>query len=114
MALIFFILGWITVRGRSRFTWVEGSFRGVSRVPGKASTRLVIGQIVGHYRIESKLGEGGMGIVYRALDVHLDPPVAIKVLRPDAVADPERRRRFVREARAASALNHPNIVTIPR
>jgi serine/threonine protein kinase len=72
----------------------------------------VIGQTVGHYRIESLLAEGGMGVVYRAIDVHLDRAVAIKVLRPDAVADPERTRRFVREARAASALNHPNIVTI--
>ena len=53
-----------------------------------------------------------MGVVYRAVDVRLERPVAIKVLRPDAVADRERTRRFVREAKAASALNHPNIVTI--
>jgi serine/threonine protein kinase len=95
---------------------VESSIRPnrtvVSESHGRHQLALVIGQTVGHYRIESKVAEGGMGVVYRAVDVHLDRPVAIKVLRPDAVADPERRRRFVREARAASALNHPNIVTI--
>jgi len=72
----------------------------------------MIGQDVGHYRIEAKLGEGGMGVVYRAFDTHLDRPVAIKVLRPDATTSPERRRRFQQEAKAASALNHPNIVHI--
>jgi Tol biopolymer transport system component/predicted Ser/Thr protein kinase len=72
----------------------------------------MIGRILGHYRIESKLGEGGMGVVYRAVDTHLDRPVAIKVLPPEAVADPERKRRFVQEAKAASALNHPNIIHI--
>ncbi len=71
-----------------------------------------IGQILGHYRIESKLGEGGMGVVYRAFDTHLERLVAIKVFRPDAQISPERRRRFVQEAKAASALNHPNIITI--
>jgi serine/threonine protein kinase/tetratricopeptide (TPR) repeat protein len=72
----------------------------------------VIGQTLGHYRIEEKLGEGGMGVVYRARDTHLDRLVAIKVLRPDAVANPERKRRFVQEAKSASALNHPNIIHI--
>ena len=72
----------------------------------------MIGQTLGHYRIESKLGEGGMGVVYKARDTHLERPVAIKVLTADAVANPERKRRFVIEARAASALNHPNIITI--
>src|SRR5439155_14741444 len=72
----------------------------------------MIGQVLGHYRIEAKLGEGGMGVVYRARDMHLDRPVAIKVLPTERVADPERRRRFVQEAKAASALNHPNIVHI--
>jgi serine/threonine protein kinase/Tfp pilus assembly protein PilF len=72
----------------------------------------VIGQTLGHYILEEKLGEGGMGVVYRARDTHLDRLVAIKVLRPDAVANPERKRRFVQEAKSASALNHPNIIHI--
>ena len=72
----------------------------------------MIGRTLDHYRIESKIGQGGMGVVYKARDTHLDRPVAIKVLPPDKVADPVRKQRFVQEAKAASALNHPNIVTI--
>ena len=72
----------------------------------------MIGESLGHYRIEAKLGAGGMGVVYRAHDTHLGRPVAIKVLPPERVADAERKRRFVREAKAASALTHPNIITI--
>jgi tRNA A-37 threonylcarbamoyl transferase component Bud32 len=72
----------------------------------------VIGQTLGHYRVEAKLGEGGMGVVYRAFDTHLDRLVAIKILRADAIPSSERKRRFVQEAKAASALNHPNIVHI--
>ncbi len=72
----------------------------------------MIGSELGHYRIEAKLGEGGMGVVYKARDTHLDRWVAIKVLSSEALADPERKRRFVQEARTASALNHPNIIHI--
>jgi dienelactone hydrolase/predicted Ser/Thr protein kinase len=71
-----------------------------------------MGQQVSHYRIEQEIGRGGMGIVYRGLDTRLGRPVAIKVLPAEATADLERHRRFVREAQSASALNHPNIVTI--
>ena len=70
----------------------------------------MIDQTLGHYRIQSKIGEGGMGVVYKAYDTHLDRPVAIKVLASEATSDPDRKRRFVQEARTASALNHPNIV----
>src|SRR5579862_232033 len=72
----------------------------------------MIGEQLGHYRIESRLGQGGMGVVYKAHDLHLDRPVAIKVLNAAAVSDPERKRRFVQEARTASSLNHPNILHI--
>jgi eukaryotic-like serine/threonine-protein kinase len=72
----------------------------------------MLGQTVGHYTILGPLGRGGMGVVYKALDTHLDRVVAIKVLPPERVRDEVRRSRFVREAKAASALNHPNIVHI--
>jgi eukaryotic-like serine/threonine-protein kinase len=73
---------------------------------------MILGQTLGHYRIESMLGEGGMGIVYKARDMHLHRPVAIKLLHPNTVTNSERKRRFVQEARAASALNHPNIICV--
>ena len=72
----------------------------------------MIGHTLGHFEILEKLGEGGMGVVYKARDTHLDRLVAIKILPPDKVADGDRRRRFVQEAKTASALNHPGIVTI--
>src|SRR3954449_3241191 len=66
----------------------------------------------GRFRIEGKVGAGGMGEVYRATDTKLGRTVALKVLPPDYAANPSRRSRFEREARAAAALNHPNIVTV--
>jgi len=72
----------------------------------------MIGRTLAHYRILEKLGEGGMGVVYQARDTHLDRLVALKVLPHDTTADPERKRRFVLEAKSASALNHPHIVTV--
>jgi eukaryotic-like serine/threonine-protein kinase len=67
---------------------------------------------VSHYRLEGEIGRGGMGVVYRAVDTRLGRTIAIKMLPAEATADPDRHRRFVQEARAASALNHPHIVTI--
>ncbi|MFN0119549.1 MAG: serine/threonine-protein kinase [Blastocatellia bacterium] len=72
----------------------------------------IIGGQLSHYRILAPLGKGGMGEVYLAQDISLKRQVAIKLLPAQFTADPERVQRFEREARAASALNHPNILTI--
>src|SRR6266705_6171462 len=70
------------------------------------------GALLSHYRIIEKIGEGGMGVVYRARDEHLDRDVAIKVLPAGTLADEAARKRFRKEALALSGLNHPNIETV--
>jgi serine/threonine protein kinase len=94
---------------------VESLLRGETRfLSGQAID--VVGDLsgakLGRYEITQRIGAGGMGVVYRARDTRLNRDVALKVLPADSVADPERKRRFVQEARAASALNHPNIVSV--
>ncbi len=72
----------------------------------------MVGRTLKHYKIDALLGRGGMGEVYRALDTRLNRPVALKVIKSDLVADPERKKRFMIEARAAAAVNHPAIAPI--
>src|SRR5258705_10844145 len=74
-------------------------------------TTLQSGTLLSHYRIEGKLGEGGMGEVYRAIDTKLDRSVAVKLLSSSATQDQEARQRLLQDARSAASLNHPNIVT---
>jgi serine/threonine protein kinase len=87
-----------------------------SPVPGAVAQLtppdLTRGEMLGPYRVETKIGQGGMGVVYRAWDTRLDRRIVLKVLRPEQLNDPAHRQRLVREARAASGLTHPNIVTV--
>ena len=79
---------------------------------GSRLANLEPGMMLGHFRVEERIGEGGGGLVYRAVDTQLRRTVAIKILPESIAADASTRRRFAREAEAASALNHPNIVTV--
>src|SRR6266478_3880750 len=78
------------------------------------SEPLGVNTTLSHYRIVSKIGEGGMGEVYLAEDAELGRQVALKVLLSEVAGDEDRVRRFIQEAKAASALNHPNILTVYR
>jgi serine/threonine protein kinase len=83
-----------------------------SRPPCEGNENTLVGTTLSHYQVFSLLGAGGMGEVYLARDRRLDRAVALKILPGDLATDPERMQRFEREARAASALNHPNVATI--
>jgi serine/threonine protein kinase len=72
----------------------------------------MVGRRLSHYEILARIGEGGMGVVYKARDTRLDRAAAIKILSSAATATAEQRQRFTQEAQAASALNHPGIITI--
>src|SRR5262249_25690157 len=109
--------------GRDADRWSSGHAlripeqRGESREPRPAFRAYnrgvpVIGKTLGNYQILDRLGEGGMGSVYRAHDTHLGRDVAIKVVRPECAADRERVARLEREAKALAALNHPGIATL--
>ena len=71
-----------------------------------------LGQAFGRYRIEALIGRGGMGVVYRARDSHLDRVVALKVLSDDRASDGAFRERFLRESRLLASIDHPNIVPV--
>jgi eukaryotic-like serine/threonine-protein kinase len=77
-----------------------------------ATPRILEGKRIGPYELESRVGAGGMGEVYKARDARLDRPVAVKVLPSHVAADPIARERFEREARAVAALSHPHICTL--
>src|SRR5438105_3225727 len=83
----------------------------IGLIEGKTRA-FMVGQTISHYRILSKLGEGGMGVVYKGEDTRLERVVALKFLAPRLISDERLRKRFEREAKATAALDHPNICTV--
>jgi serine/threonine-protein kinase len=92
----------------------SGFLREIARAPAVEPSSLadLSGAALGRYRVLSQLGRGAMGVVYAAEDTVLRRPVALKVLPPHLVRDPDRRRRFLREARLSAAAAHPNIAAV--
>jgi serine/threonine protein kinase len=88
------------------------AYEAAAEMIADAQPALIAGQVVGHYQIIAPLGKGGMGEVYLASDTKLDRRVALKLLPAEFANHKERLRRFIQEAKAASSLNHPNIITI--
>ena len=84
----------------------------LARPPNQVNYTFVIGESFSHYEILAKLGEGGMGVVYKAEDTKLDRPVALKFLAQELTRDEESRKRFLREAKAAAGINHPNVCVV--
>src|SRR5262245_17536526 len=84
----------------------------LQRNPVEIAMGLQPGQVISHYRIIEKIGEGGMGVVYKAEDINLERTVALKFLAPHAIEKPDSKTRFFREAKAAAALDHPNVCTV--
>src|SRR5437016_6470488 len=77
-----------------------------------ADIESLTGKMLGRFQVREKVGEGGMGVVYRAEDTRLNREVALKLIHPRHIKDEEARRRFIREAQSVSTISHPNVCTI--
>src|SRR4026207_2589506 len=94
------------------FSWACTSLHSPPSAAGSKHMTLAPGTRLGRYEVRAHIGAGGMGQIYQAADIALDRTIALKILPEEFASDPGRMRRFIQEARAASALNHPNILTI--